>query len=59
MMAEQTLDDGVDLGFLARKLKLAGGHIRNIALTAGFLAAEDLARRLEPDTKKKVGRSRQ
>jgi hypothetical protein len=39
--AEAPLDDGVDLGFLARKLKLAGGHIRNIALTAGFLAAQD------------------
>jgi SpoVK/Ycf46/Vps4 family AAA+-type ATPase len=31
----------VDLAFLARKFKLAGGHIRNIALTAAFLAAED------------------
>jgi SpoVK/Ycf46/Vps4 family AAA+-type ATPase len=30
-----------DLAFLARKFKLAGGHIRNIALTAGFLAAAD------------------
>ena len=33
----------VDLEFLARKFKLAGGHIRNIALTAAFLAAEDAA----------------
>jgi SpoVK/Ycf46/Vps4 family AAA+-type ATPase len=39
--SEAPLDDDVDLDFLARKLKLAGGHIRNIALTAGFLAAED------------------
>jgi SpoVK/Ycf46/Vps4 family AAA+-type ATPase len=39
--AEAPLSSDVDLGFLARKFKLAGGHIRNIALTAGFLAAED------------------
>jgi len=38
------LDDDVDLLFLARKFKLAGGHIRNIALTAGFLAAADAPR---------------
>src|SRR4030095_12722278 len=38
---EAPLDASVDLQFLARKFKLAGGHIRNIALTAGFLAAED------------------
>jgi SpoVK/Ycf46/Vps4 family AAA+-type ATPase len=31
----------VDLPFLARKFKLAGGHIRNIALTAAYLAAEE------------------
>jgi len=30
-----------DLAFLARKFKLAGGHIRNIALTGAFLAAAD------------------
>jgi SpoVK/Ycf46/Vps4 family AAA+-type ATPase len=39
--AEAPLAADVDLPFLARKFKLAGGHIRNIALTAGFLAAED------------------
>jgi AAA+ superfamily predicted ATPase len=33
--------DDVDLPFLARKLKIAGGNIRNIILTAAFLAAED------------------
>jgi AAA+ superfamily predicted ATPase len=38
---EAPLDETVDLPFLARKFKLSGGHIRNIALTAGFLAAED------------------
>jgi ATP-dependent 26S proteasome regulatory subunit len=31
----------VDLAFLARKFKLAGGHIRNIVLAAAFLAAAD------------------
>jgi SpoVK/Ycf46/Vps4 family AAA+-type ATPase len=39
--AEAPLADDVDLPFLARKFRLAGGHIRNIALTAAFLAAED------------------
>jgi len=39
--SEAPLMDDVDLPFLARKFKLAGGHIRNIALTAAFLAAED------------------
>jgi SpoVK/Ycf46/Vps4 family AAA+-type ATPase len=38
---EAPMGDDVDLAFLARKFKLAGGHIRNIALTAAFLAAED------------------
>lgn len=33
----------VDFGFLAEKLKLAGGNIRNIALTAAFYAAEELS----------------
>ena len=36
---EAPLGDDVDLAFLARSFKLAGGHIRNIALTAAFLAA--------------------
>jgi SpoVK/Ycf46/Vps4 family AAA+-type ATPase len=40
---EAPVGDDVDLEFLARKFKLAGGHIRNIALTAAFLAAEDRA----------------
>jgi hypothetical protein len=31
----------VDLGFLARKYKLAGGNIRNIAVAAAFLAAAE------------------
>src|SRR6185369_14321720 len=37
--AEAPLGSDVDLAFLARKYKLAGGHIRNIALGAAFLAA--------------------
>jgi SpoVK/Ycf46/Vps4 family AAA+-type ATPase len=31
----------VDLAFMARQFKLAGGNIRNIALAAAFLAAEN------------------
>lgn len=38
---EAPLAEGCDLAFLARKFKLAGGHIRNIALTAAFLAAAE------------------
>ncbi|MBX6771387.1 MAG: ATP-binding protein [Chloroflexi bacterium] len=36
---EAPLAPDVDLPFLARKFRLAGGHIRNIALGAAFLAA--------------------
>jgi hypothetical protein len=36
---EAPLAPDVDLPFLARKFRLAGGHIRNIALAAAFLAA--------------------
>ena len=39
--AEAPLADDVDLAFLASKFRLAGGHIRNIALAAGFLAAPE------------------
>jgi SpoVK/Ycf46/Vps4 family AAA+-type ATPase len=35
------LSDDVDLAFLARQFKLAGGNIRNIALASAFMAAED------------------
>lgn len=38
---EAPLGDDLDLTFLARKFRLSGGHIRNIALAAGFLAAAD------------------
>jgi ATP-dependent 26S proteasome regulatory subunit len=38
--AETPLADGVDLDFLARRFKLSGGNIKNVALAAAFLAAE-------------------
>lgn len=38
---EAPLADDIDLPFLARKLKVTGGNIRNIILTAAFLAAEE------------------
>ncbi|MBI5565413.1 MAG: ATP-binding protein, partial [Chloroflexi bacterium] len=37
--AELPLAPDVDLDFMARKFKIAGAHIRNIALSAAFLAA--------------------
>jgi SpoVK/Ycf46/Vps4 family AAA+-type ATPase len=39
--AETPLAADVDLAFLARQFKLSGGNIKNIALAAAFLAAED------------------
>jgi len=38
---EAPLADDVDLGHLAREVKLAGGQIKNIALAAAFYAATD------------------
>jgi SpoVK/Ycf46/Vps4 family AAA+-type ATPase len=35
------LANDVDFGFLARQFELAGGNIRNVALAAAFLAAEE------------------
>jgi hypothetical protein len=35
------LADDLDLSFLARAFRLAGGNIRNIVFTAAYLAAED------------------
>jgi len=35
------VDAQVDLDFMARQFKLTGGNIRNIALSAAFLAAKD------------------
>ena len=35
------LAPAVDLPFIARQFKMAGGNIRNVALAAAFLAAED------------------
>ena len=34
-------DPGLDLAFLARRFQITGGNIRNIALSAAFLAADD------------------
>ena len=39
--AETPLGADVDLGLLAREIKLAGGNIKNIALAAAFYAAAD------------------
>ena len=33
--------DDVELGFAAKQFKIAGGNIKNIAVAAGFLAAEE------------------
>jgi len=39
--AETPLAEDVDLRYLAQEYKLSGGNIRNIALAAAYLAAED------------------
>ncbi|MCX6676988.1 MAG: ATP-binding protein [Methanothrix sp.] len=39
--AEAPVGDDLDIEFLAKKLKLAGGSIKNILVAAAFLAAED------------------
>ena len=39
--AEAPLGDDVDFAFLARQFALAGGDIRNVALDAAFLAAQN------------------
>jgi hypothetical protein len=39
--ADAPLAADVDIGFLARQFKLAGGNIRNIALLSAYLAAEE------------------
>jgi AAA+ superfamily predicted ATPase len=38
---EAPLNEDIDYDFLSKKLKLAGGNIKNIALAAAFLAAEE------------------
>jgi AAA+ superfamily predicted ATPase len=38
---EAPLEEGVDFEFLARQFKINGGNIKNIALNAAFLAADD------------------
>ncbi|OPX86539.1 MAG: ATP-dependent zinc metalloprotease FtsH [Pelotomaculum sp. PtaB.Bin104] len=37
---EAPRSDDIDLGFLARKYNITGGNIKNIVLTAAFIAAE-------------------
>ena len=39
--AQAPLAEGVDFDFLARQFKISGGNIRNIVLSAAFLAAAD------------------
>jgi SpoVK/Ycf46/Vps4 family AAA+-type ATPase len=38
---QSPLADNIDFGFLARKFKIAGGNIKNVALAAAFYAVED------------------
>jgi SpoVK/Ycf46/Vps4 family AAA+-type ATPase len=38
---EAPLAENIDLAFMARQFKITGGNIKNIALSAAFLAAED------------------
>jgi len=38
---EAPLDGGIDLTFMAHQFRISGGNIKNIALNAAFLAAED------------------
>jgi SpoVK/Ycf46/Vps4 family AAA+-type ATPase len=38
---EAPVGSDVDLGFLARQFRLSGGHIRNVALAAAVMAADD------------------
>ena len=35
------LSPGLDMDFLAERLEISGGYIRNIALSAAFMAAEE------------------
>jgi SpoVK/Ycf46/Vps4 family AAA+-type ATPase len=39
--AETPRDPALDLNFMARRFEISGGNIRNIALAAAFLAADD------------------
>jgi len=38
--AQAPLADDIDFAFLAQKFQIAGGHIKNVVLSAAFLAAE-------------------
>ncbi|MCD8332642.1 MAG: ATP-binding protein, partial [Clostridiales bacterium] len=39
--ASAPLEDDIDWTFLAEKFELSGGHIKNIVLSAAFLAAQE------------------
>jgi len=39
--SDTPLDPALDLDFVARQFKLSGGSIKNVAIGAAFLAAED------------------
>jgi hypothetical protein len=39
--AAANLGKDIDLDFMARHLELSGGHIRNVALMAAYLASQD------------------
>ena len=39
--SEAPIAKGADISFLARQFKITGGNIKNIALGAAFLAAQD------------------
>src|SRR3954453_4488736 len=53
--AEAPLAADVDFGLLAKRFKLSGGGIRNCALAAAFLAAEEEARLDRPHLVRAVG----
>ena len=38
---EAPLSENIDMSFLAQQFKIAGGNIKNVAVTAAFLAAQD------------------
>lgn len=41
MPAKAPVSDDIDWAFLAEKIELSGGHIKNIVLSAAFLAAQE------------------
>ena len=41
LTAELPVEDDLDLGFLARQFRISGGNIRNVCVTAAYLAAAE------------------